>query len=194
MTKLFEFFVSWGPVGLFVLALADGAGVPTPGGLDALLVVLSAHSPSKAYGLAGLTLLGSLIGCLFLFWMARKGGEAVLKPYRNRPRFQRFEQWFQTYGLLTVFIPAFVPIPMPLKFFILCAGAFEVRVLPFLVTLLAARVPRYFGLAYLGSKGHTLSWFSAHAWELVAAAVGLFAFLYLLIKFVGRKRRVIERA
>jgi membrane protein YqaA with SNARE-associated domain len=194
MKRIFDFLVAWGPLGLFLFAVADGAGVPTPGGLDLLLIVLSAHSPSRAMGFAGLTVLGSLIGCLILFWMARKGGEAVLKPYRTRPRFSRFEQWFQTYGLLTVFIPALVPIPMPLKFFILCAGAFEIRVLPFVATLLAARIPRYLGLAYLGSKGHTLSWFEAHSWQLVAVAVGLFVFLYLLIKFVGTKRRVTEKA
>jgi membrane protein YqaA with SNARE-associated domain len=193
MTKLFNTLISWGPVGLFLFAFADGAGVPTPGGVDAFLILLSAHSPSEAIGFAGLTLIGSLIGCLFLFWMARKGGEAILKPYRDRPRFRRFEEWFQTYGLLTVFIPALSPIPMPLKFFILCAGAFEIRVLPFTVTLLAARIPRYFGLAYLGSKGHTLSWFTDHAWQLVAVAVGLFLLLYLLIKVIERRAKARER-
>ena len=191
MKRALEILLSWGPVGLFFFAIVDGVGLPTPGGLDALLLVLCAHNPDQAYGYAGLTLLGSLIGCLALFWMARKGGEAVLKPYRHRPRFERFETWFQHYGLLTVFIPALVPIPMPLKFFILCAGVFEVTPLAFFSTLLAARVPRYFGLAYLGSKGRTLGWFKNHVWELLAFAVCLFVFLYLLIRLIDRRRGVL---
>jgi membrane protein YqaA with SNARE-associated domain len=188
MKGLLETLLSWGPLGLLLFAVADGVGVPTPGGLDALLILLCAHAPSQAYGFAGLALLGSLIGCLTLFWMARKGGEAVLKPYRERPRFARFERWFQHYGLLTVFIPALVPIPMPLKFFILCAGALEVTPVAFFFTLLAARAPRYIGLAYLGSKGHTLGWFTGHIWELTASAAVLFVFLYALIKIIDCRR------
>lgn len=192
MKRLLETLLSWGPLGLFLFAIADGVGLPTPGGLDALLIVLCAHTPSQAYGFAGLALLGSLIGCLILFWMARKGGEAVLKPYRDRPRFVRFERWFQHYGLLTVFIPALVPIPMPLKFFILCAGALEVTPVAFFFVLLAARIPRYLGLAYLGSKGRTLGWFTSYIWELFASAVVLFVILYVLIKLIDRRRRLAQ--
>jgi membrane protein YqaA with SNARE-associated domain len=144
--------IAWGPWGLFLFALVDGAGVPTPNGLDFLLLLLTANRPSFAYGFAAITLVGSALGCMFLFFVARKGGEAVLEKYRRRPRFQRFERWFQHYGMLTVFIPALLPIPLPLKFFILCAGVFEVRPLVFLATLLAARLPRYFALAYLGAR------------------------------------------
>lgn len=190
MNKLLEIIKSWGPTGLFFFAIADGAGVPTPGGLDAALIILCLNSPGEAYFLATITLAGSMIGCMILYYIARKGGEATLTKYRTRPRFAKFERWFQHYGLLTLFIPAMVPIPMPLKVFLICAGAFKVKPIIVFVTLFVARVPRYFGLAYLGAQGKSIGWFREHAWHLLGFSVLLFLFLYLLIKLAERRRRL----
>jgi len=184
--------VAWGPLGLFLFAVIDGAGVPSPNGVDALLLLLTINRPSFAYGFAALTLVGSAIGCTLLFYMARKGGEASLKKYRSRPRFARLEAWFQHYGLLTIFIPALLPIPLPLKFFILCAGVFEVRFRLFLAVLLTARLPRYFLLAYLGAQLGTasFSWLGAHVWHMLGFAAALFLFLYLLILLADKRRKL----
>ena len=140
--------------------------------------------------MAALTLVGSLIGCFILFYIARRGGEAYLAKYTASGRGARFKTWFQRYGLLTVFIPALVPIPMPLKAFIICAGAMGISPWAYLRVLLAARIPRYFALAYLGSQLGTQSWpwLKAHALHMLAFAVVLFVFLYLLVKYVDYKR------
>lgn len=190
MKALAATLIAWGPLGLFLFALVDGIGLPTPNGLDAALLLLTINRPSFAYGFAALTLVGSLIGCAILFSMARKGGEASLQKYRTKPRFVRLEQWFQRYGLLTIFIPALLPIPLPLKFFILCAGVFEVRLTVFLGVLLLARIPRYFLLAYLGAQLGTqsFSWLKQHTLHLLAFAALLFLFLYLLIRIVDSRR------
>jgi membrane protein YqaA with SNARE-associated domain len=192
MKAILNTLIAWGPLGVFIIAVVDGAGVPSPGGLDWVILLLSANRPDLAFGLAGLAILGSMIGGVFLYWIARRGGDAMLKKYRGRPRFERFERWFQHYGMLTVFIPALVPIPMPLKFFIICAGVFEVPLLTYFLVLLVARIPRYLGLAYLGSQlGHqSFPWLKAHAWHMIGIAFGLFVFLYLLILVADRRRRL----
>jgi membrane protein YqaA with SNARE-associated domain len=182
------------PLGLFLLDIIDGAGLPTPAGLDAFFLLLAANRPEDAYYLALLTLVGSLTGCMILFYLAKKGGDAKLAQYRTRPRFVRLERWFQHYGLLTIFIPALVPIiPLPLKFFVLCAGVFEVSPLAYFLTLLAARLPRYLALAYLGQKlgKESYPWLKSHMWHLLGVAAGLFVFFYLVIVFIDwrRKRR-----
>ena len=101
------------------------------------------------------------------------------------------KRWFQEYGLVTVFVPAAVPIPMPLKLFIIAAGAFQVRPVAFAAILTVARIPRYFGLAWLGLqlKGETLSYLGHHVWQLCAFAAALFLALYLAIRFADRRRR-----
>ena len=68
----------WGPWGILLLAILDSAGIPLVGGVDALLVLMGAKNPRMAYLAAALAVAGSLAGNLFLFYLARKGGEAYL--------------------------------------------------------------------------------------------------------------------
>jgi membrane protein YqaA with SNARE-associated domain len=192
MKGVLDTLIAWGPAGVFVFAVLDGVGVPSPGGLDWLLVFLAAQKPDQAYGMAGLALIGSVIGGLGLYYMSRRAGEAMLVKYRNRPRFVRFELWFQRYGLLTVFIPALIPIPMPLKFFVICAGVFAVPPFTFFLVMLVARIPRYFALAYLGSQlgRESLPWLKAHVWHMVGIAAVLFVLLYVMIRIMDRRREL----
>jgi membrane protein YqaA with SNARE-associated domain len=127
---------------------------------------------------------------MFLFWIARKGGQIYLDRHTSSPRAMRFRLWFHQYGLLTVFIPALLPIPLPVKVFVLSAGALGTRPSTFLMVVLAARIPRYFGLAWLGARlgEESLPWLYAHKWHLTAFAVALFAVLYLMVRFRANRR------
>lgn len=175
---------------MFLLALLDSAGVPLPGGVDALLLVVAVIEPATAYMSAALAIVGSAIGSMILFYIARKGGQRYLERRTAAGLGRRMREWFQRYGLLTVFVPALIPIPMPMKVFVLSAGTLGVRPLAFLGVVLLARVPRYFALAYLGeSLGRDAAGFLRdHAWHMIGIAVALFAFLYLLVKLKERWR------
>ncbi|HUQ95822.1 MAG TPA: VTT domain-containing protein [Bryobacteraceae bacterium] len=180
---------SWGPFGVFFLAILDSAGVPLPAAVDALLVATAAIKPEGAYVDALMAIAGSTIGSMILYYLGRKGGEAYLERATQTPRANALRIWFQSYGLITVFVPALLPIPLPLKVFVLCAGAFGVKPLTFLGVLLAARVPRYLGLAWLGSQlGHgTMGWLKANVWFLLAAAFVLALVLSLGVKVLTRE-------
>lgn len=188
MKALTAKLIALGPLGLLLLSLLDGVGVPLPGGVDLLLVTLSATNPSQAWLLAALATIGSIAGGMVLHRISYKGGEAFLEKRTRTGRNARFKAWFQKYGLLTVFIPAFAVIPMPLKLFVFCAGALGVRWQPFLLTLIAARVPRYVGLAWLGSRygKEAWPWIKSHGWHMGAGAAALFALLYLGIRWLDR--------
>jgi len=192
MRSLIAAIVSWGPAGLLFLATLDSAGVPIPGGVDALLVFLAARTPTKFYLLALLASAGSLLGSYILFVPARKGGQVYLDRHTLKPRGAKLRGWFQHYGLLTVFVPAILPIPLPMKVFVVCAGALGVGTAPFLLTVAAARIPRYLALGYLGvSMGENASvYIKEHIWHLMGIAVCLFLFLLLLVKMSDRYRKV----
>jgi membrane protein YqaA with SNARE-associated domain len=180
--------IAWGPAGVFLLAILDSSGVPLPGGVDALILVVAALDPPSAYWSATLAIIGSTLGSLFLFWLGFRGGQRFLERRTATVRGQRMLLWYSRYGLLTVFIPALVPIPMPLKLFVLCAGALGVSAMQFMLVILAARIPRYLGLAYLGAElgKDAPGYLRAHGWHLALAAVVLFVFLYLLIRLRNR--------
>lgn len=172
------------------MAALDSAGIPIPAAVDALLILLAVKSPQTAFFSAGLAVIGSLAGSMFLFYVSRKGGEAYLKKHVLSEGAESFHVWFQTYGLVTVFIPALLPIPMPMKLFVISSGALGVRPLSFFLVLLAARIPRYFGLAYLGmhlGEGAG-AYLKSHAWNLAGFSVALFAALLILMRVVERKR------
>ena len=161
------------------------------GGVDALIVLVAVMNPIQAYLAAGAAIAGSLIGSLVLFLIARKGGEAYHRRHTSSPRSEKLRAWFHEFGLLTVFVPAFVPIiPLPLKVFIISAGALEESPVTFSIVLLAARVPRYLFLAWLGSRlgNDTLPFLRHHIGELVLLAVALFAGLYFGVRIVHNYR------
>jgi membrane protein DedA with SNARE-associated domain len=172
------------------VAFLDGIGVPLPGGVDALLLALAAIDHDSAYLCAVLATAGSMVGSIILFRIARRGGEKYLERYTSRGRGAKFKGWFQRYGLVTVFIPALLPIPMPMKAFVLSAGAMNVRMNRFIIVLLAARIPRFFGLAYLGTKlgDESVAFLKQHAWTLIGASVALFILLILIVRFSERRR------
>ena len=187
---MFSTLSSWGPVGLFLLAIVDSAGLPLPGGIDALVVLLAVANPGTAYRSALLAVLGSLIGNYILFAIARKGGRAYLLAHATSRRAVKVREWFGRYGLLTVFIPTLLPIPLPMKPFVLSAGALGVGPAAFIGVVVVGRLLRYVGLAYLGAQlgVHSMTYLKEHAWHLLGFAAALFAALYLMVRAVERRR------
>lgn len=184
MKRFVALLTSWGPFGIFFLAILDSAGIPLPAAVDALLIATAAVNPAAAVVSAATAVVGSAIGCMILFLIARKGGQAYLDKATTSSRAARFRAWFHTYGLITIFIPCLLPIPLPLKVFVLSAGALGVRPMRFLGVVLAARIPRYFGLAWLGSQlgDDAGTWIKGHVWHLLAFAVALGVILFLAVK------------
>jgi len=177
-----NFLVAVGPWGLLALAVLDSSGIPIANALDAYLVFLAVKEPNRAYLYASICVAGSVIGNAALFLVARHGGRRFLQKAESG-RSQRFRRWFDRFGLVTVFVPALMPIPMPLKIFVISAGALDTHFLTFLVVILLARIPRYFGEAWLGVRlgQESTTFLRTHVWQFVMAALLLFTVLSLLI-------------
>lgn len=134
--------------GLFALAVADSAGVPTGGGPDLVLILLASLRPQGlwAAGLAAVATVGSAIGCLALYGIGRRGRRwesGVAEIERARRSLERWGGWVVLAAMLA-------PPPIPTKLFVLAAGAAGVRLAPFLGATLAGRTLRYGAAAVLG--------------------------------------------
>jgi membrane protein DedA with SNARE-associated domain len=189
MRHLRDVLISWGPAGIFLFALIDGAGVPNPGGTDLLLIAVTIAQPSSVLLAAGLAVLGALVGSVIFYEIFSRGGERLLRRYTSTGRGLRLRAWFLRYGLITVFIPALLPIPiLPFKIFAASAAAMRVGRSRFLLVIVAGRIPRYFGLAYLGARlgQESWPWVQAHLWLFGMVAVGLAAALYLAVRLTTR--------
>jgi membrane protein DedA with SNARE-associated domain len=138
-----------------------------------------------------MAVLGTAGGSITLFLAVRHGRRLFLKSEPPPGRRQRFERWFDRYGMLTVFIPAVVPVlPLPLKVFVVSAGALKTPFSKFLAVILLARVIRYFGEAYLGILlGEDAQTFLArHIWLILGIALALAGAAYVVIGMIGRRR------
>jgi len=185
MRHILEILKAWGPLGVFGLSFVESLGIPNPGGTDFLLLFIAAVRPKDAALSAFLAVVGSLIGSVFFYEVTRRGGDALLYRYTSSGAGQRFRAWFQRYGLITVFIPALLPIPiLPYKVFAACAGAMAVSRTRFFLVLTAARTARYFALAYLGAAlgDGAGPWLRAHLWHLLAFAMILTLVLGWLVR------------
>jgi membrane protein YqaA with SNARE-associated domain len=187
--------LSWGPPGLFLLAILDSAGLPVVGGVDFLLVAIAANHPEQAYEAALCAIAGSLLGSSVLFGIARKGGEVLLAKYIISRRGKRMHSWFERYGLVTVFIPALSPLPLPMKIPVFCAGALEVRWSFFLGVVLAARALRYFALAFLGLRygQMTFNLLRTHLWTVILMALALAVVTLLVLRLIEGPERPVEK-
>jgi len=190
LAKLTATLVAYGPWGILLLAFIDSAGIPVASGMDVLIVVVAANAPSRAIFAASMGVVGSLIGNLVLFMAARAGARRFVRPPRPEKQ-QRFRRWFERYGLLTIFIPAMLPIPLPLKVFVISAAVMRTRLRTFVLVIVLGRSIRYFGEAYLGVKlgGGAAQYLRAHTWQLAGGAVAMFAVLYVLLMLNERRRR-----
>jgi membrane protein YqaA with SNARE-associated domain len=157
--------------------------------VDALLIAVSTVEPHNAYVGATCATIGSIVGSYLLFAIARKGGHVMLAKQTSRGAGLRLRNWFERYGLLTVFIPALSPIPMPMKIPVFCAGALEVRARSFLAVVALARCIRYFSLAYLGQQygRDTLRFVLSHWVTVLVLVVVLCVFPIVLLRIVNRK-------
>lgn len=189
LAHLSTWLQTYGPWGVFGLALIDSMGVPLPTATDLVLLSIGMTGASgAAYLAAFLAVVGSLIGNAFLFQAVRHGRRLMT---REEAAPGRFQLWFRQYGLFTVFVPAIVPIlPLPLKVFVISAGALRTPFNRFLGVLAIARVIRFFGLAYLALQlgADAEGFIRRNAWTMIGIALALAFVLY----FIGRRRRATQ--
>ena len=193
--KLQGILVAYGPWGIFLLSVIDSFGVPLPAAMDFLLVGVaagSARNPRHAYFTAFLAVVGSVAGNIALYLAAQRGAVWLVKSEPPPGKRRRFRAWFHRYGLLTVFVPAVTPIvPLPLKVFVISAGAMRAPFGRFLFVIVLARAIRYFGDAYLGlelGEEGTKGFLTRNGWSLGLAALGVAAGIFLLIRLMDRRR------
>jgi undecaprenyl-diphosphatase len=162
LTRLNEYLLIMGIPGLFIISLLDSAAVPMPGGPDAVILLLAWRRPGMAYLIVLAATVGSVLGCLILYGIGRKGGEKALSRF-SPGKIAWIERKMQEYGTLAVTAAVLAPPPFPTKPVILMAGLLRTGKLRFVSGILVGRLIRYSLVAYLGAK------FGDHAAQILKA-------------------------
>ncbi len=152
-----------GGVGLIPLGLLDASVVPIPGSMDVLTIVLAARDSKLWFYYAGMATLGSVIGALVTFRLARRGGKETLKRKVSAARAERIIEIFSRWGFWSIAIAALLPPPVPMVPFVIAAGATQYSTEKFLIALTLGRTIRYSLLALMAARyGRQIINFIAH--------------------------------
>lgn len=179
-----------GGVGLFIIALLDSSFLSFPQVNDLLIIVLSTKFPERMPYYAGMTTVGSLIGCFLLYGVARRGGEVFLRKRLKGPYVDRAITLYQRHGLLAVVVPALLPPPVPFKVFVLLAGAASVSPVRFGIAVAVGRGIRYFGQGYLAVLyGEQAAEFMKENGTAIGIGLALAAVVIATAVIVLRRRR-----
>src|SRR4051794_31896458 len=143
------FAISLGGPGLFIIAFLDSSFLSFPEVNDLLIIWLTTQHKERMPYYALMTTLGSIAGCVTLYALARKGGEAFLRKRFSAQYVERAMATFRRHGLLAILVPSLLPPPTPFKIFVLAAGVSKVRPLDFIVAIGIGRGIRYFGEGFL---------------------------------------------
>jgi membrane protein YqaA with SNARE-associated domain len=138
---------------------------------------------------AAMAAFGSLGGCIWIYWLARKGGQAFYRRSQGHAP-GRIRELIQEYPMASVFLPAVAPFPVPFKPFVIAQGVFQVPFVTFVVGTLLGRGSLFFIEAFLGARyGAAAKQFLVdQKWASVALALGL-VFVFFLIRRLPVLRR-----
>jgi membrane protein YqaA with SNARE-associated domain len=149
MTRFVEwikgFALAWGGPGLFLIGFLDSSFLSFPEVNDLLIIWMVTQHKERLVYYAIMATAGSVLGCLTLYYVARKGGEKFLRRRLHEQHVEKGMRLFQKYGLLVVIVPALLPPPAPFKIFVLLAGIAAIPVWQFVTAIAAARFVRYAG-------------------------------------------------
>ena len=189
METLKNLLLTLGIPGLFFVALLDSAGVPLPGGPDAVVMLLSWQRPNLMVFIALAAALGSTVGNWLLYQVGRKGGGAALARFDQKKRDWVTDK-LKRNDFLAILIAMLGPPPFPTKIFILMAGAFKMRMRRFLLAVFAGRLVRYLGEAYLGARfGDEAAEILANHYGTIAVALVAVVLGFLLARHFWSRRQ-----
>jgi len=173
------------PIMILIGAL-DSSLVSLPEVNDYITAYRVAHNPSEVYYFPLFPAIGSVIGCLVLYRIARRGEQFVTKRFHPR-HLDRVKEIYRKWGMFALVIPALLPPPMPFKIFVVAAGALNYPAARFATVIMISRMARYYfwgWVAYFFRDEvlKILGWLESHLLEILVVIIALF-----VLSFIGRR-------
>jgi membrane protein YqaA with SNARE-associated domain len=163
------FALGIGGPGLFIIAFLDSSFLSFPEVNDLLIVLMVINHPERMVFYASMATLGSIAGCLALYVVGRRGGNALMQKRFKGGNVERAASLMRKYGAMALIVPALLPPPAPFKIFVLLGGVANIPLPTFIWAIALGRGIRYFGegllavlygkqaLQYLQDNGRTVA-------------------------------------
>lgn len=184
------FALGIGGFGIFVIAFLDSSFLSFPEVNDFLIILMVVRRPERMLFYASMATLGSVAGCLALYFVGRKGGEALMRKRFHAKNVDRVMALMRKHGVMALLVPALLPPPAPFKIFVLMGGVAAVPLRTFIISIAVGRGVRYFGEGILAILwGEAAINYLQHNGRLVALELGGAALIGGTAYFWWRKCR-----
>lgn len=185
--RMYDWTMRWvrhpkAPWYLGALSFAESSFFPIPP--DVMLAPMSLARPDRAYFLALLTTITSVLGGLFGYAIGVFAFEMVepwLHEWGYWGYYETARMWFDQWGFWAIFIAGFSPIPY--KVFTIAAGTVSMALAPFVLASAIGRGARFFLVAALmrwgGARMESVlrRYVDTIGWVMVLAALVVFWFI-----------------
>jgi membrane protein YqaA with SNARE-associated domain len=141
--SLFRFLRRLGILGLFLLGIADSSFLFLPFGNDVLLITLASRHPANWLSYAIAAAAGSVVGCLLVDLVARKGGEEGLARLLDARRVEKLKGKLAGKTGWSLMTAAILPPPFPFTTVVLAASALQYPRRKLLTAIFVGRMIRF---------------------------------------------------
>ncbi len=165
---------------LFIISLAEASFFPIPP--DILLLAMGVATPKKAFKIAGITSLGSIIGAVLGYFIGfglfETIGNSIVELYNGQEVWQVIvEKYNSEIGVWFLAGAAFSPIPF--KIATIAAGATSMPLFQFILVCVIGRSVRFF------AEGIIIYFWGAKAKDLIERYFDKISIAFLLLIIVG---------
>ena len=169
--------LAMGAPGLLLIAFLDSSFLSLPEIADLMVVYMVTHHKSRVVVYAFSATLGSIGGCLVMYFIGKKGGDALVSKRFTTRNVERAKASFQRHGVMAVLIPSLLPPPAPFKIFVLLAGVAHIDVRKFVLAVALGRGVRYLALGFLAVEygDRALAYMHENSLKVSLIAVGVLA-------------------
>lgn len=140
---LFYMLFHLGGFGLLALSFLDSSPLFMPLGNDLLLVALTASKHSLFVYYALMATAGSVLGCLTVDALSRKGGEKGLERILSPKRLNYIKRRIKKNAAWALVIASLVPPPFPFTGFVAAAAAFQYPRRRLVLVVFLSRLARF---------------------------------------------------
>jgi membrane protein YqaA with SNARE-associated domain len=180
---------------MIIIGALDSSLLSLPEINDYLVVMRCSQDHTAVFIFPLFAAVGSVLGCLLLYTLMRRGGQAVLRRRFRAEHLERVERTYSHYGVLALAVPALLPPPMPFKIFVATAGALEFPRWRFMVTIMIARGLRYYIEGILAViYGERVMRFAGHNGMMVASAIAAVCIIVVMYSVIKNRARQVTNA
>lgn len=164
---------------LFAIAFIESSFFPIPP--DVMLIPMILAAPKKAWSIAGVATVGSVIGAYLGYAIGFYFFQLIAKPLLNfydcLEKFNSFKDLYNQYGAWVVFGAGITPFPY--KIITIASGVVHMNLIVFTIASIIARGMRFYLVAWLLKKyGETMRKF-------IEKNLGWLSILFLLLLIGG---------